>query len=95
MTHDPEFEAWARKVRDFGAGPDAETSLKDIALEVLNEAGQVAASYRIFRCWVSEFQALPDPDAHANAVAIRHITLENEGLERDGGVPEPGEQSPG
>ena len=99
VTHDPEFEAWARKVRDIGAGPHAEASLKnlrkDIALEVLNEAGQVAVSYRIFRCWVSEFQALPDPDAHANAVAIQHITLENECLERDGGVPEPGEPSLG
>ncbi len=99
VTHDREFEAWARKVRDIGAGPHAETSLKDlrkdIALEVLNEAGQVAVSYRIFRCWVSEFQALPDLDAHADTVAIRHITLENEGLERDEGVPAPSEPSPG
>lgn len=99
VTHDPEFEAWARKVWDFGAGRGAETSLKDfrkdILLEVMNEAGQVAVSYRIFRCWVSEFQALPELDANANAVAIQSIKLENEGFERDEGVVEPAEPSLG
>jgi len=95
VTHDPEFEAWANRIWDYGAGLGAETSLKnfrkDITLEMYNEAGQLAKAYKIFRCWVSEYQALPDLDANANAVAIEHIKLENEGWERDPDVPEPTE----
>jgi phage tail-like protein len=95
VTHDPEFEAWAARVWNFGSGLGAESSLKDfrkdIILEVYNEAGQVALAYKVFRCWVSEFQALPDLDANANAVAIQTIKLENEGWERDVEVAEPTE----
>jgi phage tail-like protein len=95
VTHDTEFEKWAQKVWQVGAGLGAEISLKDfrkdIILEVYNEAGQLAIAYKIFRCWVSEYQALPDLDANANAVAIEHIKLENEGWERDLGVTEPTE----
>src|SRR5262245_50214594 len=83
VTHDTEFEAWANKVWNFGAGAGSEVSLadlrKDIVLEVQNEAGQVALAYKIFRCWVSEFQAVPELDANANAVAIQTLKLENEG----------------
>ena len=64
---------------------------KDIIIEVYNEAGQLALAYKVYRCWVSEYQALPDLDANANAVAIQHIKLENEGWERDYEVPEPTE----
>ena len=95
VTHDPEFERWANKVWAINAGLGAEVSLrdfrKDIILEFYNEAGQLAIAYKLFRCWVSEFQALPDLDANANAVAIQHIKLENEGWERDKEVPEPSE----
>ena len=95
VTHDAEFEQWANKVWNFGAGLGAEVSLKDfrkdLIIEVYNEAGQLAIAYKVFRCWVSEFQALPDLDANANAVAIQHIKLENEGWERDVDVVEPSE----
>ena len=97
VTHDPEFEQWANKVWNFAGGPGKEVSLqdfrKDIILEVYNEAGQLAIGYKVFRCWVSEFQALPDMDANANAVAIQHLKLENEGWERDYDVVEPQEPS--
>jgi phage tail-like protein len=97
VTHDTEFEKWANKVWNFGAGLGAEVSLKDfrkdIIIEVYNEAGQLALAYKVFRCWVSEFQILPDLDANANAVAIQHIKLENEGWERDEDVTEPTEPS--
>ena len=97
VTHDLEFEAWARKVWNFGAGLGSEVSLKDfrkaITIEVYNEAGQLAISYNVFRCWVSEYQALPDLDANANAVAIQTLKLENEGFARDEGVTEPTEPS--
>jgi phage tail-like protein len=97
VTHDTEFEKWANKVWSFGSGLGAETSLKDfrkdIILEIYNEAGQLVLAYRVFRCWVSEYQAAPDLDANANAVAIQTIKLENEGWERDIEVPEPTEPS--
>lgn len=95
VTHDPEFEKWANRIWNFGSGLGAEVSLadfrKDLILEVYNEAGQLALAYRIYRCWVSEYQALPDLDANANAVAIQTIKLENEGWERDYDVSEPAE----
>lgn len=95
VTHDPEFEKWANKVWNFGSGLGAEVSLKDfrkdIIIEIYNEAGQLALAYKVFRCWVSEFQASADLDANANAVLIQNIKLENEGWERDTEVPEPTE----
>jgi phage tail-like protein len=97
VTHDTDFEAWAAKVWQVGATLGSEVSLadfrKDVILDFYNEAGQLAISYKIYRAWVSEYQALPDLDANANAVAIQHIKLENEGWERDVSVIEPSEPS--
>ena len=97
VTHDKDFEQWANKVWNFGAGLGGETSLadfrKDIILELYNEAGQRVIGYKIFRCWVSEFQAEADLDANANAVLIQNIKIENEGWERDTDVTEPKEPS--
>jgi len=95
VTHDLEFEKWANKVWNFGAGLGAETSLrdfrKDIIIELYNEAGQLVIAYKVFRCWVSDYQAQADLDANANAVLIQSLKLENEGWERDTGVVEPSE----
>jgi phage tail-like protein len=97
VTHDTDFEVWANKVWNFGSGLGAETSLadfrKDIIIDLFNEAGQIAISYKLYRCWVSEFHALPDLDANANAVAIQMLKLESEGWERDYDVVEPAEPS--
>jgi len=97
VTHDPEFELWANKVWSLNNLLGSEVSLasfrKDIILEMYNEAGQLAISYNIYRAWVSEYQAVPDLDANANAVAIQHIKLENEGWVRDLSVSEPTEPS--
>jgi phage tail-like protein len=98
VTHDTEFEQWTNRVWNYGSGLGAEVSLKnfrkDIIIEVYNEAGQLALAYKVFRCWVSEYQALPELDANGTgAVAIQHIKLENEGWERDYEVPEPSEPS--
>ena len=97
VTHDTAFEQWANKVWNFGSGLGSEVSLadfrKDIIIDVYNEAGQLAISYKLYRCWVSEYQALPDLDASGNAVAIQTIKLENEGWERDYDVTEPSEPS--
>jgi phage tail-like protein len=93
VTHDVEFEQWANKVWNYGAGLGLEVSLgdfrKDIILELYNEAGQLVIGYHVYRCWVSEFQALPELDANANAVAIQTLKLENEGWARDLSVTEP------
>ena len=93
VTHDTDFEAWANKVHDLGAGLGSETSLKDfrkdVVLEFYNEAGQLALAYKIYRCWVSEYVALPELDSAQSGVAIQSITLQNEGWERDVSVPEP------
>jgi len=97
VTHDRDFEQWANKVWNFGAKLGGEVSLKDfrkdITIELYNEAGQLAIAYKVYRCWVSAYQALPDLDADSSAVLIQQITLENEGWERDYDVPEPAEQS--
>jgi phage tail-like protein len=97
VTHDVEFERWANKVWNVGSGLGAEVSLKDfrkdLIIELYNEAGQLVLAYKVFRAWVSEYQSLPDLDANANAVAIQHIKLENEGVERDYEVTEPAEPS--
>ena len=97
VTHDTEFEKWANKVWNYGSGLGAEVSLKDfrkeITIEMYNEAGQLAIAYKVYRCWVSDYQALPDLDANANAVAIQTLKLENEGWERDYEVSEPAEES--
>jgi phage tail-like protein len=93
VTHDTEFEDWANKVYGVEAGSlsTLKNFRKEILIELLNEQGVVAKSYKIFRCWVSEYQALPELDANGNAVAFEHIVLQNEGWVRDTDVPEPTE----
>ncbi len=97
LTHDHEFERWANKVWQFGAGMGKEVSLrdfrKDIIIELYNEAGQLVIAYKVYRCWVSEYQALPDLDSDGNIISIESIRLENEGWERDEAVVEPSEPS--
>jgi phage tail-like protein len=93
ITQDMAFHDWAALVWNYGAKLGSEVSLanfrKNIYLEFYNEAGQLVIAYQIYRCWVSEYQALPDLDANANAVAIEHIKIENEGFVRDTSVVEP------
>lgn len=95
VTQDTAFEDWANKVWKLGAAAGSEVALadfrKDVILELYNEAGQLVLAYRIYRCWVSDYIALPTLDSDADAVAIQSITLENEGWERDTSVVEPPE----
>jgi phage tail-like protein len=90
VTHDPEFENWANLI--YNTDGDMAISLehfrKDIIIELLTEQGFVAKAYKVYRCWVSEYQALPELDANAHAVAIEHMVLPNEGWERDTAVTE-------
>jgi phage tail-like protein len=95
VTFDTDFEDWANAAQVLKSGSPS-TSLanlrKEIAIVLLNEEAQPVHRYMVHRCWVSEFQALPDLDAGANAIAIEHIKLENEGWERDLTLAEPKEQ---
>lgn len=104
VTRDVAFEQWANKVWDYhnstiddqqGGANNQEVSVndfrKDVILELYNEAGQKVIAYTIYRCWPSEFAALPEIDANGNAVAIQSLKLENEGWERDASVAEPDE----
>ncbi len=103
ITHDTAFQQWANKVWDYAnaqAAPDQRTQevslkdfRKDIIIDVFNEAGQKVLSYYVYRAWVSEYQAMPELDANANAVAIQTIKLENEGWDVDADVGEPSEPS--
>jgi phage tail-like protein len=95
VTHDTDFENWANaaQVLDKGAPSTSLKNLrKEIRIDLLNEEGQPVHRYIVHRCFVSEYQALPDLDAGSNAVAIEHIKLENEGWEHDVTLGEPTEQ---
>ncbi|MGB5454224.1 MAG: phage tail protein [Sedimenticolaceae bacterium] len=93
LTHDPEFEAWAAKVHTYEGDNvmDLANYKKDLTLEFMNERGQVAFRYFLFAAWTSEFTALPELDANANAVAIESMKLEIEGWQRDTDTTEPSE----
>jgi phage tail-like protein len=96
VTHDPDFESWANaaQVLDKGSPKSTLADLrKTVRIVLQNEMGQPVQQYIVHRCWVSEFQALPDLDAGGNAIALQHIKLENEGWERDLSVGEPDEKS--
>ena len=97
ITHDVEFEQWANKVWTLNAGTGSEVSLKDfrkdLIIEIYNEAGQLAIAYLVYRCWVSEYEAVSELDANGNAVAFETLVLQNEGWERDRAITEPVEPS--
>lgn len=95
LTHDREFEAWANKVHPYAgdAGMDLAGYKKELTLVVMNERGQPAFRYFLHDCWVSEYTAVPELDANANAVAIESIKFELEGWERDTDTTEPNESA--
>jgi phage tail-like protein len=93
VTYDPDFEQWANLV--YSTEGDAAVSLagykRNLIIEVLNLQGVTVKTYRVFRAWVSEYTALPELDANANAVMIESIVIQNEGFERDTDVVEQAE----
>jgi phage tail-like protein len=95
ITQDMDFANWANMAQELDQGSPT-TSLanlrQNIRIDLLNEEGQPVWRFYVYRCWVSEYQALPDLDAGANAIAIEHIKLENEGWEQDTTLAEPLEQ---
>jgi phage tail-like protein len=93
ITHDTAFEEWANKA--YSNSGDAAVSLKDfrkdMTIELYNLQGAKVRAWQVFRCWVSEFSAVPELDANANAIAFESIVIQNEGFVRDEAVVEPTE----
>jgi phage tail-like protein len=93
ITHDPEFEAWANKVHPYSGDTamDLAAYKKNLTLEMMNEKGHVVYRYFLYDCWVSEYTAIPELNANANAVAIESLKIELEGWDRDKDTKEPTE----
>lgn len=93
ITHDPEFEAWANKVHPYSGDTamDLAAYKKNLTLEMMNEKGHVVYRYFLYDCWVSEYNAIPELNANANAVAIESLKIELEGWDRDKDTKEPNE----
>jgi phage tail-like protein len=93
LTHDPEFEKWANKVHPYSGDTamDLASYKKDCTLEMMNEKGHVVYRYFLYNCWVSEYTAMPELNANANAVAIESMKIELEGWDRDLSTKEPKE----
>ena len=93
LTHDPEFEAWANKVHPYSGDTamDLRDYKKNLTLEMMNEKGHVVYRYFLYDCWVSDYTAIPELNANANAVAIESMKIELEGWDRDKDTKEPNE----
>jgi phage tail-like protein len=93
LTHDAEFERWANRVHPYSGDTamDLADYKKDLTLEMMNEKGHVVYRYFLYDCWVSEFTAMPELNANANAVSIESLKIEIEGFDRDLDTKEPKE----
>ena len=84
---DREFERWANKVWNFGAGLGSEVSLKDfrkdIRIELITTTGEILLAFQVYRCWPSEYRALSDLDIDSDSLATESLILQHEGWERD------------
>ncbi len=96
-THASEFEQWANLVWNRYQRPEVSlpSFRKDITVNLYNEADQLVLSWRVYRCWPSEYTALGDLDALVGCTAVERLVLQHEGWERDLSVTEPQEASAG
>jgi phage tail-like protein len=90
ITFDTEFEKWANLVHNPGGdgGMSLKNFRKDIYIELLDEAARIVKGYKLYRCWVIAYDALPELDSEGNAIAIELLKVAYEGFERDIGVVE-------
>jgi phage tail-like protein len=93
LTHDSTFEEWANLVNnpEGSAAMSLAKYRKDLFIDVMNLQGTPVLRYKVRRAWVSDYQATPEMDANANAVAITLIKIEHEGFQRDTTLAEPAE----
>lgn len=90
LGRDPEFERWADKVWKLGAGAGAEVLLrdfrKDIVIDLVDEIGQRVMSFRVYRCWPSDYVVMGEMDTANPSAPIEALVLQHEGWERDHAV---------
>lgn len=93
ISHDTAFEEWALKAyHPEGVGLVSLAGFrKDITIELYNLQGAKVRAWNAFRCWVSEYTAVPELDANAAAIAFETVVVQNEGFIRDNAVVEPQE----
>ncbi len=72
VTHDTEFEQWV------ATGEDG--ARNDVKIEMRELDGTAVRRMSVHRCWVSEYQAMPELDASANAVLIETLELSHDGI---------------
>ncbi len=93
ITHDTTFENWADM--SFSQQGDQAMSLKNfrknMLIKLFNQQGTPVLTYMVYRCWVAEYQALPELDSMCDAIAVETIVLQHDGWERDRAVGEPSE----
>jgi phage tail-like protein len=90
LTHDKQFMEWANQVNNpvGDAGNSPLNYRKTVRVEVLNMQLTPVMAFKLLRAWASEFQALPEMDGNANAVAIQTLKIEYENFVLDDTVAE-------
>jgi len=81
ITYDREFETWANTAAGGGAG-SPQVAPKEVVIELFDEAGGLLLSYKVWGCWVSQYQALSALDADGAGALIETLRLECEGWQR-------------
>lgn len=84
-TQNTIFQEWAKRSSDstrLSLAP-ARSFRKNICIEVFNEAGQKTLTLKLQNSRVTNYQAMPELNAGANAVSIQTITIEYESFTRD------------
>ncbi|MFI4976757.1 MAG: phage tail protein [Caulobacterales bacterium] len=85
LSRDTAFADWAAQT--LQAAPA--NPRKNVRLEVLGDSGQPILAYNLYRCWVSEYQPLPELDQAASGPLTERITLECDEWTRDASVAAP------
>jgi phage tail-like protein len=82
---DGRFETWALAAnnwRDGAGGHRLADFRKHLRIDVLNLSGEIALTYVMNNCWVSELK-LPELDANnLNTIAVQALTVVHEGWYR-------------
>lgn len=86
---DQTFEEWANAAARLHTDPTVKNFKRTVYIDVYDLDGnptdrgsQPIASYKLYRCWVSRYAAVPNLDADSGGSGIQSVTLRHEGFER-------------
>lgn len=89
LSVDRTFESWANTAARLHDDPTISGFKRTVYIDVFDLDGNPSErsskpvfSYKLHRCWVSRYTALPALDADSSAIGIQSITLKHEGWER-------------